>query len=203
MRKLVYYIAVSLDGCIADPDGSDPTSGPGAFWPIGEDYVRHIAAEYPETLPGPARDAFGISGEGTHFDTVLEGRRAYQNGVDAGIDNAYPHLRHLVFSRTLTEPAPDPAIEIISTDPVAKVRELKQEDGKDIWLCGGGALAGALYSEIDQLIVKLAPMTVGSGTPLFGQKTPFDPAFFTLTDSKILGSGTIFLTYAKKRDAKP
>ncbi|GAA3989240.1 dihydrofolate reductase family protein [Streptomyces marokkonensis] len=197
MRKLVYYIAVSLDGCIAGPDGADPTGGPDAFWPIGEDYVRHLAAEYPETLPGPARDAFGISGEGAHFDTVLEGRRTYQNGVDAGIDNAYPHLRHLVFSRALTE-APDPAIEIVSTDPVAKVRELKQEDGKGIWLCGGGELAGALYSEIDQLIVKLAPMTVGSGTPLFGQKTSFDPAFFTLTDSKILESGTIFLTYTKR-----
>ncbi|MEV1085914.1 dihydrofolate reductase family protein [Streptomyces sp. NPDC050211] len=197
MRKLVYYIAVSLDGCIAGPDGSDPTSGPDAFWPISEDYVQHLAAEYPETLPGPARDAFGISGEGAHFDTVLEGRRTYQNGVDAGIDNAYPHLRHLVFSRTLTE-APDPSIEIVSTDPVAKVRELKQEEGKGIWLCGGGELARALYSEIDQLIVKLAPMTVGAGTPLFGQKASFDPAFFTLTDSRILGSGTIFLTYAKK-----
>jgi dihydrofolate reductase len=197
MRKLVYYIAASLDGCIAGPDGSDPTSGPGAFWPLSEDYVQHIAAEYPETLPAPARDAFGISGEGRHFDTVLEGRRTYQNGVDAGVANAYPHLRHLVFSRTLTE-APDPAIEVVSTDPLAKVRELKREDGKDIWLCGGGELAGVLYSEIDQLIVKLAPMTVGSGTPLFGRTTPFHPAFFTLTDSKILKSGTVFLTYAKK-----
>ncbi|MDG4864220.1 dihydrofolate reductase family protein [Streptomyces sp. T-3] len=196
MRKLVYFIAVTLDGCIAGPDGSDPTSGPNAFWPINQDYVQHLVAEYPETLPGPARDAFGITGEGAHFDTVLEGRRTYQNGLDAGVDNAYPHLRHYVFSRTLTE-APDPAVEIVSSDPVAKVRELKQEDGKDIWLCGGGELAGVLYSEIDRLIVKIAPLTVGSGTPLFGQKTPFDPTPFTLADSKILESGTMFLTYEK------
>ncbi|MWA08215.1 dihydrofolate reductase family protein [Streptomyces sp. BA2] len=77
--------------------------------------------------------------------------------------------------------------------------ELKQEDGKDIWLCGGGELAGVLFSEIDQLVVKLAPMAIGSGTPLFGEKRPFDPTLFALADSKIMESGTIFLTYAKKR----
>ncbi|MEV0528621.1 dihydrofolate reductase family protein [Streptomyces sp. NPDC050439] len=197
MRKLIYFIAVSLDGYIAGPDGSDPTSGPDAFWPIGQDYVEHLIAQYPETLPGPARDAMGISGEGAHFDTVIEGRRTYQNGVDAGIDNAYPHLRHLVFSRSLTE-SPDPRIELVGDDPVARVRELKKEDGKGIWLCGGGELAGVLFAEIDQLIVKLAPMAIGSGTPLFGHQQPFDPTFFTLADSKVMDSGTIFLTYDKK-----
>ncbi|MGW7067192.1 dihydrofolate reductase family protein [Streptomyces sp. NPDC054855] len=197
MRKLIYFIAVSLDGYISGPDGSDPTSGPDAFWPIGQDYVEHLVAHYPETLPGPARDAFGITGNGAHFDTVIEGRRTYQNGVDAGITNAWPHLRHLVFSRSLTE-SPDPGVELVAGDPVATVRELKQEDGLDIWLCGGGELAGVLFSEIDQLVVKLAPMAIGSGTPLFGQKRPFDPTFFTLADSKIMESGTIFLTYAKK-----
>ncbi|MEU6768081.1 dihydrofolate reductase family protein [Streptomyces sp. NPDC046853] len=197
MRKLVYFIAVSLDGYIAGPDGSDPTAGPDAFWPIEQDYIEHLAARYPETLPGPARDALGISGDGAHFDTVIEGRRTYQNGVDQGVTNAWPHLRHLVFSRSLTT-APDPGIELVADDPVATVRELKQEDGKDIWLCGGGELAGALYAEIDQLVVKLAPMTIGSGTPLFGQKRPFDPAYFTVTDSTIMDSGTIFLTYARK-----
>ncbi|WP_327354992.1 dihydrofolate reductase family protein [Streptomyces sp. NBC_01304] len=200
MRNLVYYIAVSIDGQIAGPDGSDPTSGPDAFWPIAEDYVQHLATEYPETLPAPARAALGITAEGTRFDTVLEGRRTYQNGLDAGVTDAYPHLRHLVFSQSLTE-SPDPGIELVNGDALAKVRELKQEDGKDIWLMGGGELAGALYSEIDQVIVKLAPMTIGSGIPLFAQKTPFGPAQFTLTDHKVLGSGTIFLTYTKKKSA--
>lgn len=197
MRKLIYFIAVSLDGYIAAPDGSDPSSGPSAFWPIGQDYVEHLIAQYPETLPGPARDAMGISGDGTRFDTVIEGRRTYQNGVDAGIANAWPHLRHLVFSRTLTE-SPDPGVELVGGDPVARVRELKEGDGKDIWLCGGGELAGVLFAEIDQLIVKLAPMAIGSGVPLFGHQRPFDPTFFTLTDSKVMDSGTIFLTYDKK-----
>lgn len=196
MRKLVYFVAVSLDGHIAGPDGSDPT-GPDGFWPIGDDYLQHLVATYPETLPAHARAALGITEEGTHFDTILEGRRTYQNGLDAGFPNCYPHLRHLVFTRSLTE-SPDPGVELVATDPVATVRGLKQQEGKDVWLAGGGELAGALYGEIDRLIVKVAPLTVGSGTPLFSHRTPFEPTAWTLSDSKVLGTGTAFLTYEKK-----
>ncbi|MEW2179080.1 dihydrofolate reductase family protein [Streptomyces sp. NPDC005406] len=195
MRKLVYYIASTLDGFIAGPDGADPT-GPDGFWPIPEDYIAHMIAEYPETLPGPARAALSITAEGTHFDTVVEGRRSYEIGIKAGVTDAYPHLRHLVFSRTLGE-SPDPAVEIVATDPAARVRELKQEQGKDIWLVGGGELAGSLYSEIDTLIVKLSPMTIGAGIPLFSHKATFRPDAWTLADHRILDSGVAFLRYER------
>jgi dihydrofolate reductase len=199
VRRLVYYIASTIDGFIAGPDGADPT-GPDGFWPIPEDYVQHLVAEYPETLPGPARAALSVTADGTHFDTVLEGRRSYEIGLHAGVTDAYPHLRHLVFSRTLTE-SPDPAVELVSGDPVAKVRELKQQDGKDIWLLGGGELAGALYSEIDGLIVKLGPLTIGTGIPLFSDKAGFDPRGWELTGHTALKSGAVFLTYARKSPA--
>lgn len=195
MRKLVYYIAATLDGFIAGPDGADP-SGPDGFWPIPGDYVQHLAAEYPETLPAPARAALSITAEGTRFDTVLEGRKSYEIGLQAGITDAYPHLRHLVFSTTLAK-SPDPAVELVTSDPVAKVRELKQEDGKDLWLIGGGGLAGALYTEIDQLIVKLGPLTIGTGIPLFGRTAAFDPRTWKLTDHVVLESGAAFLTYTR------
>ncbi|MFI0796335.1 dihydrofolate reductase family protein [Micromonospora rubida] len=195
MRKLVYYIASTLDGYIAGPDGADPT-GPGGFWPIPEDYLRHLVAEYPETLPGPARQALAITAAGSRFDTVLEGRRSYDIGLKAGVTDAFPHLRHLVFSRTLSE-SPDPAVEIVSGDPIVKVRELKRQDGKDLWVVGGGELAGALYPEIDQLIVKLAPLTIGTGVPLFGRSAVFDPRTWELTDHTVLDSGALFLTYTR------
>lgn len=194
MRKLVYFIAVSIDGFIAGPDGADPT-GPDGFWPIGQDYVEHLGTTYPETLPAPARAALGITAEGTHFDTILEGRKTYGVGLDAGIPNAYPHLRHLVFSRSRTE-LPAPEIELVATDPVERVRELKREEGKDIWLCGGGELAAVLRGEIDRLVVKLSPMVLGSGISLFGNSA-FAPTRYERTDAKLLDSGTIFLTYDK------
>ncbi|THA25983.1 dihydrofolate reductase [Streptomyces sp. RKND-216] len=199
MRKLVYCIASSLDGFVAGPDGADPT-GPDGFWPTPEDYVAHLVAELPEILPGAARAALGVTAEGTHFDTVLEGRRSYEVGLKAGVTDAFPHLRHLVFSRTLTE-SPDPAVELVATDPVARVRELKQEPGKDIWLVGGGELAGALYAEIDRLIVKLGPLTLGTGIPLFGASTGFDPRTWELTDHTVLRSGAAFLTYDRTSSA--
>jgi dihydrofolate reductase len=200
VRKLVYYIAVTLDGFIAGPDGADPT-GPGGFWPIPEDYLGHLVTEYPETLPAPARQALGVTAEGTRFDTVLEGRPSYDIGLDAGITDAYPHLRHLVFSRTLAE-SPDPAVEVVSGDPIATVRGLKQQDGKDIWVIGGGALAGALYPEIDRLVVKLAPLTIGAGIPLFGREAVFEPRTWKLAEHTVLGSGALFLTY-DRADREP
>lgn len=195
VRKLVYYIASTLDGFIAGPDGADPT-GPDGFWPVTGDYVQYLAAEYPETLPAPARKALSVEAEGTHFDTVLEGRKTYEIGLKAGIADAYPHLRHLVFSTTMTE-SPAPAVELVTSDPVAKVRELKQEDGKDLWLIGGGELAGVLYDEIDQLIVKLGPLTIGTGIPLFGRSAAFDPRVWNLTDHVVLEGGAAFLTYTR------
>jgi dihydrofolate reductase len=188
LRKLVYCVASTIDGKIAGPDGADPTS----WWPIPEDYLAHLIAELPEILPAAARDAFGVTAEGTHFDTVLEGRHTYEIGTKAGVHNAYPHLRHLVFSTSLLE-VQDPKVELVATDPVEKVRELKQEDGKDIWLCGGARLAGTLYDEIDRLIVKLGPLTTGAGIPFLS--ADFKPVTWRLTRHHALDSGALFLTY--------
>jgi dihydrofolate reductase len=193
MRKLVYLIASTLDGFIAGPDGSDP-SGPGGFFAPAEDYLQHLIREYPETLPEMARTALGVTAEGSRFDTVLEGRKSYEIGLAAGVTNAYPHLRHLVFTRTLAE-SPDPGVELVADDPVATVRELKRNGGKDLWLVGGAELAGALYGEIDRFIVKLSPLTIGSGIPLFGRTTAFSPIAWKLTDHTVLNSGAAFLTY--------
>ncbi|MEY2242469.1 dihydrofolate reductase family protein [Streptomyces sp. BF23-18] len=195
MRKLVHYIATTLDGFIAGPDGDDPT-GPNGFWPIPADYIEHLVAEYPETLPVQARQALAVTAEGTRFDTVLEGRRSYDIGRAAGLTDAYPHLRHLVFSRTLAK-SPDPAVEVVADDPVATVRELKRQAGKDIWLLGGAELAGSLYTEIDTLILKIGPLTVGNGIPLFSRKAAFDPRTWALADHTVLKSGAVFLTYTR------
>ena len=195
MRKLTYYVATTIDGFIAGPDGGDPT-GPDGFFAVGQDYVEHIVAEYPETLPAAARAALGVTAEGTHFDTVVEGRRSYEIGLDAGVTNAYPHLRHLVFSRTMTT-SPDPTVELVAADPAETIRELKQEPGRDIWLVGGGELAGALYPEIDELIVKLNPITIGAGIPMFSPAAAHDPRHHRLVDRTFLASGVAFLTYGR------
>jgi dihydrofolate reductase len=189
LRKLVYYVAVTLDGFIAGPDGGDPSGM--SYFPLHPDLVEFIATEFPETLPGPARQAMGIDGPGRQFDTVLEGRSSYEVGLAAGITNAYPHLRHVVFSTAMRE-SPDPTVELMAADPSETARSLKAEDGLDIWIVGGGKLAHALLPEIDRLILKQFPAVIGSGIPMF--HGPFEAHMFRPSDLRELDSGVRILT---------
>lgn len=190
MRTLTYLVATTLDGFIAAPDGADPSS----FWPVTSDYVKHLTEHYPETLPGQARAALGIDRSAQQFDTVIEGRRSYEVGLDAGVVDAYPHLRHLVVSTTLGRAA-DPGVELVSGDPIARVRELKEEDGAGIWLVGGASLAASLVDEIDRLVLKIAPMTLGAGIPLWGRDAAAVPRAWQLTEQTLLESGVVFASY--------
>ncbi|MFI5669902.1 dihydrofolate reductase family protein [Streptomyces sp. NPDC051704] len=189
MRKLTYYVGTTLDGFIAGPDGQFD------FFPFEGDLAAALLAEYPETIPAPARGPLGLDGVANkRFDTVLMGRATYEPGLAAGVTSPYPHLEQYVFSRTL---APfDPAVEVVSADPVAFVRDLKQQDGEGIWLCGGANLAGQLLDEIDELVVKRHPIVIGSGIPLFD--APFRPDRFRLTDSRVFNTGAAITTYAKE-----
>ncbi|MEK4242663.1 dihydrofolate reductase family protein [Janibacter sp. FSL W8-0316] len=193
MRTLTYYVAATLDGFIAGPDGGDPSTED--FMAVTPDLVEFIATHYPETLPGPARDAMGLTEPGRVFDTVVEGRRSYEIGLAAGIDDAYPHLRHLVVSTTLGE-APAAAVEVVAGDPLARVRELKAEEGLGIWLVGGGRLAHALLPEIDRLVIKLNPSVVGSGVPLFDGG--FTPTVFEPVDVTSLPGGVQVITCERR-----
>jgi dihydrofolate reductase len=94
------------------------------------------------------------------------GRHTYEVGSTLGITNPYPHLQQFVISSTLAE-SPDANVQLVTRDPVALVRSLKQQSGLDIWLCGGARLAGSLYDEIDELVLKVNPIVLGAGIPLF------------------------------------
>jgi dihydrofolate reductase len=194
MRRLVYFVAVTLDGFIAGPDGGDPSGSD--FLPVTPDLVEHLVSSWPETLPGPAREAMGISGAGAHFDTVVEGRGSYDVGLAAGLTDAYPHLRHLVVSRSLAG-RDDLPVEVVDGDPVERVRELKAEEGRDIWLVGGGTLAATLLPEIDRLVLKVNPSVVGDGVRLFAG--PFSPARFEHVDQVDLPGGVRVVTLDRVR----
>ncbi|MBJ6761268.1 dihydrofolate reductase family protein [Myxococcaceae bacterium JPH2] len=185
MRQLTYFVASSLDGFIASPQGAFD------FFSAAPDYFDALVAEYPEALPAGYRAYRGLTGPGRHFDTVLEGRRSYQVGLDAGVTNAYPHLAHYVFTRS-GEKSPDPTVTF-ARDALATVRELKKQPGLGLWLVGGGALAAELLPEIDVFIIKLNPVIVGSGIRLVD--SGFAPHALHLKETRALPSGVVFLTY--------
>jgi dihydrofolate reductase len=190
MRKLTYYAAATLDGFIAARDGSV------GFFPVGGDHGPAIRSQYPETLPTKVREVFGITSGNISFDTVLMGRKTHDFGVRTGATSPYRHLRQFVVSASLPE-SPDPDIELISSDPLGRVRELKREPGLGIWLCGGGELARCLLPEIDQIFLKRYPVVLGGGRPLFGTGPSIDPAYFRVTTSRMFKSGVSFVKFAR------
>jgi dihydrofolate reductase len=191
MRKLKYYVACTVDRFIAREDDSYD------FFLMEGEHIADLLTTFPETIPAHVRDRLGITAENQCFDTVLMGRRTYEIGLKEGISNPYPQMKQYVFSKTLKDNS-DSVIELVSADPLAFVRELKQQSGQDIWLCGGGNLATLLFSEINELILKVNPILLGSGIPLFSgvvQQTSLE-----LTDSKIYDNGFMLLRYRLKHD---
>ncbi len=192
MRKLTYYVGMSIDGFIAAPDGAYD------FYPLSECFMKDfLVGEYPDCLPTHARRHLGVDElENKHFDTVVQGRTTYDAALELGITSPYQHLRQYVVSRSITT-SPDPDVEIVSGDAAAKVRELKREDGLGIYLAGGANLAAQLLEEIDELVVKVYPVVTGSGVPVFS--AGFRVFDFALESTRTFDNGTIVLTYSKKR----
>ncbi|MDA0563359.1 dihydrofolate reductase family protein [Streptomonospora sp. S1-112] len=195
MRALVYYVALTLDGRIAGPRGEFD------FFPVGDPeqaaaYAGAINARYPETVPTAFRTAAGVAEEpNRRFDTVVMGAGTYRlNQESTGVTSPYAHLRQYVVSSTLA-PDTDPAVTV-TADPLALVRSLKAEPGADIWLCGGGRLAGALLPEIDALILKTYPVVAGAGVPAFDGG--FDPTAFTVTERAAFANGAAVTWLARR-----
>ncbi|WP_053382727.1 dihydrofolate reductase family protein [Leucobacter celer] len=191
MRELTYYVAVSLDGYIAGPNGEFD-----AFLAEG-DHMEPIWERYRGTAPTRLAEAVGFSVADGPFDTVLMGWNTYAVGLpDHHLPNPYEHLRQIVFSRSHEAPAGSGGVRFTDSDPVETVRALKQEEGKGIWLCGGGALAAVLADEIDRLALKINPVMLGDGVPLFGPRA-YAPQPWQRTGTQAFGSGVILAEYAR------
>jgi dihydrofolate reductase len=185
MRELVYYVAVTLDGFIAGPQGEYD-----GFLMEG-DHMQAINRRFAATIPTDFADSLGLAQDTSMFDTVLMGWNTYAIG---GVPSPYRHLRQIVFSRTHT--AVGESLEVTADDPVSVVRRLKQQEGSAIWLCGGGALAATLADEIDRLVLKRQPVLFGSGIPLFGDR-PYRPQRFDLIETTSYESGVMFSEFAR------
>jgi dihydrofolate reductase len=187
MRSLVYFVAATLDGYIAGVDGGDPD-----FFPFEGPHVADLLAEFPRDDPRtPPRTARAARRHPT-LRHHPDGRTTYDIGRKAGLTSPYPHLRQIAVSSSITAP-PDPAVEVLGQDVIGRVRTLKAEQGKDMWLAGGGRLAAFLVDEIDELILKVNLVVLGAGTPLFDGVV--GPRPVTLTGHKVYPNGFALMRY--------
>ncbi|HEU4955889.1 MAG TPA: hypothetical protein VFT28_14990, partial [Gemmatimonadales bacterium] len=85
MRRLVYYIGMTIDGFIAAPDGNAD------FFPVTPDVVEFITEEYPDCLPTHAREQLGVKGENPNFDIGIQGRTTYEPALEIGVTSPFAH----------------------------------------------------------------------------------------------------------------
>lgn len=169
MRRVRYSVACSLDGFIAGPNDE--------FDWIPADPEVDSAADF------------------SRYDTLLIGRRTF-DVMRAHGQPTFPGKKNYIFSRTLTR-ADIPSSSILSAAPEQTVAELRSapDNGKDIWLFGGGELFRTLLAAhlVDEVDLTIIPILLGSGIPLLAGAHRLA---LTLTDHKRYKSGTLTLTYS-------
>lgn len=144
-RKLVLFIAASLDGYIATKSDS-------------LDWLFKVEGE-------------GDNGYSEFYetvDTILLGRKTYDWIMKHETGNfPYENKKCYVFSRSSKEAKKD--VEFIYADLVEFTNKLKKEEGNNIWIVGGGELLHSFLKEklVDEIILTVAPTLIGKGIPLF------------------------------------
>ena len=176
MRNIIYYVAASIDGYISRPDHS---------------------------IEGFTADSSGVTKyleDLQQFDTVIMGRKTYEFGYRYGLQPgqpAYPHMKHYIFSNSLVFNKPNASVCVCQID-LDIIKQLKEEQGTDIYLCGGGDFAGWLLDsgQIDILKLKLNPLILGGGIRLFGNsKKDFQTE---LIENTLYTNGLQIITYKIK-----
>ncbi len=144
--SLIYYVAASLDGYIARPDGS-------------VDWLKQIEA---------CGDDHGYSGFYDSIDGLLMGRGTYEAVQTFEGGWPYPGKTCTVLTRADLPPAA-PEVNISHSTPAEAIAELTAAGCKRIWLVGGGSLAVSCFTAglLDELVVRVIPRLLGAGIPLF------------------------------------
>ncbi|MCP1383548.1 dihydrofolate reductase family protein [Runella salmonicolor] len=175
MRKIVLGLAVSLDGYIEGPNG-----------------------EYDWCFTD---QDYGLNEFFTRIDSIFVGRKTYEMALAGdGQESWLPKMREYIFSTTLTEADISPKKTLISGDIEARVKAIKNQKGKDIWLFGGAELTNTLMNLglVDEIWLSIHPIILGAGKPLFSSLK--ERRWLTLTDSKVYETGLVSLKYDCKWD---
>ncbi len=172
--RLRYYVAVSLDGFIATPDG-------------GVDWLK----------PYQKHD-YGFTAFMAEIGGVFMGRGTYEKTLSFGPWTFGPAPAVVMTSRPL--PKPPAAVQVRSGDVAAAWRDLQARVARgDVWLLGGGHLAAQCLElgVLDLLEVYTMPVVLGAGLPLFAPTTR--PRALELQDSAPLAGGVVRSVYAPAR----
>lgn len=180
MRNVVLYLAISIDGYLADVHG-------GVDWLGGDGSEPDAAGSYPsfyETV-----------------DTIIMGWNTYHQIVTELSADNWPYQGCLSYVVTHREEKERDGICFWDGDLSALVDRLKKQRGRDIWICGGASVAGQLMKEgyIDRLWLSVIPTVLGSGIRLFPELVEEMPMTLVRTESY---NGIVDLVYERRTEAE-
>ena len=190
MRKLAVLTFVTLDGVMQAPGGpNEDISGDFKYggWTVGywDDFLGKVMENQMEKP----------------FDMLL-GRKTYElfaaywpKSKEPGADKLNSAKKYVV-SKSLDKLSWNNSM-VISGEAVYEIKKLKTQDGPEIQVHGSSNLLQTLLKNdlVDELRLKIFPVTIGAGKRLFGEGTI--PASFKLLESKTSPSGVIVGTYVR------
>jgi dihydrofolate reductase len=195
MRKIVVLSFISLDGVMQAPGGPEEDTSSGfqyGGWtaPLSDEFSGKIMLEQ----------------MGMPFDLLL-GRKTYD--IFAGywpkqtgpIADPFNKTTKYVVSDSSPKLTWENSV-LVEGDVAAKLKELKQQDGPMLQVHGSGNMIQTLLKNdlVDELWLKIFPVTLGKGKRLFAEGAM--PAGFELTDSKTTPRGVIFANYKRDGEVK-
>ncbi len=148
MRKVILYIAISLDGYIADSTG-------GVAWLNGDGSDSENPGSYPEFYET--------------IDTVVLGYKTYHQIVTDLSPGKWTYEGKKSYVITHNNMESSDEITFTHKNLVDLINELKRENGKDIWICGGASIVNQLtdVNIIDRYHFTVIPTILGNGVSLF------------------------------------
>jgi len=194
MRKIIVLSFVTMDGVMQAPGG--PTEDPSGGFTHGGWLVPY----FDDVLGGIMDEQMGKP-----FDLLL-GRKTFEifasywpQHVDEGpgINKATKY----VASNTLTSHEWNKSV-FLKGNVVDEIKKLKQQDGPDLQVHGSGSLIQTLLKHdlVDELWLKIFPVTLGSGKRLFAEGTM--PAGFKVSKSQLSSTGVIIANYERAGELK-
>jgi dihydrofolate reductase len=190
MRKIVVFNSLTLDGVMQAPGRPDEDvrgGFPYGGWatPYADPEMGRAAGESMATTGG-----------------LLFGRRTYEDFYSVWphqTDNPFTEVlnnaQKYVASRTLKEPLPWMNSSLLKGDIPEAVSALKAQQGKDLVILGSGELIQTLMQHrlIDQYMLLIHPLILGTGRKLFKDGSPYST--LQLVDSKTTPNGVVIATY--------
>jgi dihydrofolate reductase len=189
MRKIIVLSMITLDGVMQAPGGPEEDISGG--FKYGGWVASYLDEVYFKVMEKQLKPADYLLGRKTFeiFANYWPEHSDFWPGINDGTK--------YVMSKTMKKSDWKNSVFLKS---LAEIKKLKNSEGSDIQVHGSGELIQLLLKNnlVDELWLKIHPLTIGKGKKLFDKGTI--PAAFTLIESSVTPSGVIFANY--KRDGK-